>query len=113
MGKKDLATSQRLAGGYIMRMKNCKQRLSEIAMRPNVMPSTEYLNMMITNERNNQKPGYLGRIEVYEDLKCKSKLLDETTDPHYDPLKHFVKDDSFVRVMGEPKKASGFFSSWW
>ena len=85
---------------YLVRMNKCRQRLSEIAMRPRVIPSEEYIHMMIENEKNNQRPGYQDRIKVLEDLKKKSEMLRKAENPNFqeDLLKGFcLNEDQHIK----------------
>jgi len=66
---------QKQSMDLISRMKMCQERLAQIALRPNVMPSEQYLQMMIENEQRGQKPGYCARIKALEDLKQRSELV--------------------------------------
>lgn len=111
----DVDTAQQAVGRMIMHMKACQERLSQIALRPTAMPSDKYVEMMIQNEKNNQKPGFSGRIRALETIKKKAILLQEATDSNFDPLKDFKVDASIKKMLKSSKKKSGavkgFFSS--
>lgn len=67
----------------IGKMKKCRERLNEIAMRPHTMPSEEYLQQMIKNEENGQQPGWQNRVAVLDQLKSHSRLLQDAEDPEF------------------------------
>eukprot|EP00929_Paragymnodinium_shiwhaense_P006821 TRINITY_DN110784_c0_g1_i1.p1 TRINITY_DN110784_c0_g1~~TRINITY_DN110784_c0_g1_i1.p1 ORF type:complete len:717 (+),score=132.48 TRINITY_DN110784_c0_g1_i1:251-2401(+) len=103
---KDIWTSEQVLAQMIMRMRYCQQRLQEIAMRPCAMPSEQYVEMLIQNERNNQKPGFQGRIKVLESLKDKSALMQRASAPDFDPLKDYKSDGVIQRRLSikQPRK---------
>lgn len=49
-------------------------RLKEIGLDSNVYSSTEYIDLLIENEKNKRKTGWQGRIRGLEDLKKYMKL---------------------------------------
>merc|ERR1712217_704551 len=57
-----ISAKEQIVEGLLKRMRNAQNRLSEIALRPNVMPPADYLQQMIDNESRNQKPGYKNRV---------------------------------------------------
>eukprot|EP00435_Cladocopium_sp_Y103_P071441 s24_g37.t1 len=54
-------SEKKVAGLIVVQMKKCRERLNEIATRPHTMPSEEYLQQMIENEKNNQELGWQNR----------------------------------------------------
>eukprot|EP00913_Durusdinium_trenchii_P010198 g9560.t1 len=79
----DMNQSQLALVELIFRMKRCRERLNEIAMRPFTMPSGEYLQQMIENEKNNQQPGWQSRIAALHKLKEHGRLLKDAEDPEF------------------------------
>jgi len=93
----DLDKAQRVALDLVQRMKRCQSILAEIALRPNVMPSEEYLRLMIENENNNQKAGYQNRVRALENLKQRSELVKQINNPNFDILADY-KANNAVKV---------------
>ncbi|OQV11798.1 hypothetical protein BV898_13923 [Hypsibius exemplaris] len=51
-------------------------RLDEIALRVNVMTTTEYIHVLIANEERVKRPGYQDRIEGLKDARTKALIID-------------------------------------
>jgi len=81
-------------------MKMCQERLAQIALRPNVMPSEQYLQMMIENEQRGQKPGYCARIKALEDLKQRSELVKKIQNKDYDFMAEYKSGPQIA--VGQP-----------
>lgn len=81
----------------VQRLKSCRERLGQIALRPNVMPSEEYLTLMIENENRNQTPGYLQRVRALELVKKRSELVKQIDDKGFDVLAGY-KEDAHVKL---------------
>jgi len=103
----DVEKAQTLALSLIERMRNAQNRLSEIALRPNVMPPTDYLQQMIENEQRNRKPGYSKRISALEQLKHQGDLLKKVSDPNFNILADFAGDDKVKVGLQHVKKKNG------
>merc|ERR1711907_485373 len=52
-----------------------------------VMPSEEYVQMLIENEESNRRDGWHGRVAMLKDLKQQASLLAWIEDPQFDILK--------------------------
>ncbi len=50
-------------------------RLDEIALKPNPLAEVEYIDLLIEGERQEQKPGWTNRVQAYEVVKEKAKLM--------------------------------------
>jgi hypothetical protein len=55
-------------------LKDCSERLQEIALRPNPMTVTEHLDQMIANEKLEKKSGFEKRINVLQQFKKKAQI---------------------------------------
>ena len=56
------------------------QRLDEIALKPNPLTKTEYLELLIESEKNEAKEGWNGRVQYYEEAKRQAEILSEAKD---------------------------------
>ncbi|CAJ1440388.1 unnamed protein product [Effrenium voratum] len=110
----ELVRNHKLLADLLVRTKKCKERLAEIAMRPSVLPSEEYIQIMIENEKSNQKPGWQNRVPVLEKLKKNSALLKNAEDPQFTErlLKDFREDEKTKVAVST---VTTWFSkqSWW
>lgn len=43
----EIEQGEKKVAGFIVKMKKCRERLNEIAMRPHTMPSEEYLQQVV------------------------------------------------------------------
>lgn len=72
----------------------CKDRinqLNQIAMKPNLMSSKDYIEYLIRNEENARKPDYLSRISFYKMLIKQLEKVDKIS-----------KDEKVENIMGQP-----------
>uniref|UniRef100_A0A8C5Q3J4 Uncharacterized protein n=1 Tax=Leptobrachium leishanense TaxID=445787 RepID=A0A8C5Q3J4_9ANUR len=65
----EFQTSEREALKLIETAKKCLQRLQEIALKPELLTTTDYITRLINDEALNKKPGYIERIKSLEKLK--------------------------------------------
>ena len=56
------------------------QRLDEIALKPNPLTRTEYLELLIESEKNEAKQGWKGRVQYYEEAKRQAEILSKAKD---------------------------------
>ena len=111
----ELQKTHEILADFLVRVKNCKQRLAEIAMRPNVMPSEDYIQIMIENEKNNQRLGFQDRIKVLQKLKTQSEMLRKAEDPNF--TQQLLKDfgltlDQNIKRAVRPSKGNKRSESW-
>ena len=112
----DIQRSYQRLAQLIVRMKRCRERLNEIAMRPHTMPSEEYLQQMIENEKNNQRLGWHNRVRALEKLKNDSRLLKDAEDPEFSRklVAELTSDQKVQRAARHcrSKRGSGSSDSW-
>ena len=70
----------------IERARQSKKRLEEIALKPNPLSETEYLDLLIETEQEDHKAGWDGRVKMYKKLREDAEILKKlkeipTTDP--------------------------------
>ncbi|KAM8967214.1 uncharacterized protein RCH25_025916 [Pelodytes ibericus] len=51
------------------------QHLREIALKPNPLTTTEYIDLMIQSEEQEVKPGYLERIQSLREMRSNAELI--------------------------------------
>ena len=60
---------QRAIVGMVKEAKESLERLQEIALKPNPLSETEYIDLLITAEKHEKNPGYTERIKAFEAIK--------------------------------------------
>ncbi|KAK3088210.1 hypothetical protein FSP39_016189 [Pinctada imbricata] len=66
--------------------RECFNQLSNIALRPNPLNESDYIDLLITNEKQDGSVGYLERIEMLKDIRQKASLIKFLPDKDFDPL---------------------------
>lgn len=70
------------------------ERLQEIALRPNALSETEYLSLLIENEKEEKKPGWQRRSAMYQKLIDNAEIIKKLPEiPINDP-----KSKSFWKI---------------
>ena len=116
----DLDSAHTVLADCLVRTKKCKERLAEIAMRPNAIPSEAYIEIMIENEKSKQQHGWQNRVKVLQKLKKQSELLRDAEDPEFTEklLKKFRQDQniSFVAeksdIVRSGHKSKSWYNNW-
>ena len=87
-------------------IKNCVNQLKKIALNEQFNNSNEYIDLVISNEIKEQKPGYLERISSLKELQKKNDMLLEL----YENEVHGFKtiDDFRNNFINEEKKKLKF-----
>ena len=73
--------------GKVREAKRSLERLQEIALKPNPLDETEYIDLLIKNEKSEKSPGFTERIKAFEMIK-------EVVKHHGDALDSKTKGDS-------------------
>ncbi|XP_052212196.1 uncharacterized protein LOC127831254 [Dreissena polymorpha] len=60
--------------GMMVVVRNCNTRLGEIALHPNPMTMTQYIDMMIQNEKSLHKDGWNDRIDALYKLRKRAQV---------------------------------------
>ncbi|XP_051784471.1 uncharacterized protein LOC114643986 [Erpetoichthys calabaricus] len=53
----------------------CITRLEEIALRPNPLSTPDYIDLLINNEKQEAKPGFMERIKSLEEVKQQAVII--------------------------------------
>ena len=61
-------------------MFKAQQSLDEIALKPNPLTRTEYLELLTESEKNEAKQGWKGRVQYYEEAKRQAEILSKAKD---------------------------------
>ncbi|CAG0882562.1 unnamed protein product [Darwinula stevensoni] len=69
----------------------CLQKLQKIALKPDPLGVTEYIDLMIEAEKRDAAPGYLQRITYLEDARRKADLAEKLKDK-FDPFETYMKE---------------------
>lgn len=111
----DMKKSDQILAQQILKMKKCRERLNEIAMRPHTMPSEAYLQQLIENEKANQLPGWQGRVNGLEKLKTQNRLLKDAEDPEFSQklVAQFTGDQKVQRAARYCKTKGGNNAGSW
>ncbi|XP_061443382.1 uncharacterized protein LOC133365466 [Rhineura floridana] len=64
--------------GLIQRSSQGLQRLQEIALKPKPLSTPEYIDLLIEAEEQEQKSGYVGRIQSLREVREMSELREQT-----------------------------------
>ena len=77
--KKDLEDMEFEVFSLINQIKACNGRLREIALKPNPLTETDYLELLIASERTEQKLGWKERINQYQIRLKEAQVLKEVS----------------------------------
>ncbi|CAG0898718.1 unnamed protein product, partial [Darwinula stevensoni] len=69
----------------------CLQKLDEIALKPDPLGVTDYLDLLIETERREGKIGHVQRIKYLEDTRAKA-ALSEKLKKDFDPFEEYMKE---------------------
>ena len=83
--KKEMARKQAEEG--IKRARECLLKLDEIALKPDPLSETDYIDLLIQEEKRNAKAGFLNRVEQLELLKNSALILQSIKQNTLKPVK--------------------------
>ena len=72
-------------------------RLDKIALKPNPLSEVEYIDLLIESEKSEAKPGYMQRIDCYQKVKEKAKILSLVTDD--ENFERIKQNDTWAHVF--------------
>lgn len=81
-------------------IKQCKTRLSEIALRPDPLTVEQHIELMIEAEETQGQPGFKRRIRILKEFK-RTGLIDEQIQDFDQNLK--LIGDDFTSATGKNK----------
>ncbi|CAG0898526.1 unnamed protein product [Darwinula stevensoni] len=73
----------------------CLQELDKIALKPDLLNITDYIDILIVGEKNEAKPGFIQRIKYLQDTREKAQLLEvlkNDSDPYGKYLGEFEQE---------------------
>ena len=79
----NIATSVRK---LIIEIRQCINRLHEIALKPNILNESEYYDLLIQSEKDQKNPGWQRRINALKNLQKQNAHLKEINNENYDPF---------------------------
>ena len=92
----------------VQKTQQCLNRLDEIALKPNPLTETEYIELLIQSEEREAKDGYQDRIAFYQDALDQAKIMSGA--------KNFNVEESIKTKKVEKEKGSkGWLHklTWW
>ncbi|CAG0892511.1 unnamed protein product [Darwinula stevensoni] len=69
----------------------CLQKLDKIALKPDPLGVTDYLDLLIRTEKREARPGYAQRIKYLEDTRAKAELSEKLRED-FDPFREYMKE---------------------
>lgn len=75
--EEDLTRAEIRAQQCIRQMRRSRNRLAEIAFRPDPLSDTQYIDQLIAVEERMAKPGYKQRVKALDKLKKQAAAYDE------------------------------------
>ncbi|CAG0882939.1 unnamed protein product [Darwinula stevensoni] len=90
------------------RAHECLQKLDEIALKPDPLGITDYLNLLIETEKREGRSGHVQRIKFLEDTRAMAELsqkLRHDFDPFQEYMKEF-EEDGFDISLFDPNHGS-------
>ena len=88
--EEELSQMQENVMNDIQQAKRCKQRLDEIALKPDKLTEIDYIELLIRSEMNEKNDGYEARIEALEEMKKAAQLLAQLSSEDRKPDKHNI-----------------------
>ncbi|XP_052214698.1 uncharacterized protein LOC127833469 [Dreissena polymorpha] len=77
-------------------VKNCNERLNEIALCPNPLSMVQHIDLMIKNEKMQRKTGYMDRIETLQRIRKRAEISKD--------VDMFYKEAKLLGVKGKRQK---------
>ena len=77
--QKELEEMQFEVFSLIKQVQTCNERLREIALKPNPLTETDYLELLISSEETEQKLGWQERVKQYKILLKQAHVLKEAS----------------------------------
>ena len=74
--EKELEMLQGVIVGMVREAKRSLERLQEVALKPNPLSETEYIDLLIKDEKSEKKPGFIERVKAFEIVKTMVKEHD-------------------------------------
>ncbi|XP_056311178.1 uncharacterized protein LOC130222673 [Danio aesculapii] len=71
----ELEVVQNIVTGLIVKSKKSLDRLQEIALKPNLLSTPDYIDMIIESEKHEAKPGFTDRIQSLMEVRKKAELI--------------------------------------
>ena len=82
------------------------KRLNEIALKPNPLSTTEYIDLLIESERAEASPGWKERVNQLQEVRKEAEYMKKLADQGYDPFAQY-KD----KIKEAKKQRKGFVAT--
>ena len=81
------------------RARNCMKRINEIALKPNPLSTTDYIDMMIQEEKFMKEPGWQEAVNQLEEIKRCVEITQQLTTEGYDPFAAHRQNFSYPKPL--------------
>ena len=71
----DLKKMRQVVLQMVHQTKQCLQRLSEIALKPNPLSEVQYIDTLIQSEQEQRRPGFIERVKALKELRREAELM--------------------------------------
>ena len=80
-------------------------RLNEIALRTNPLSTVDYIDILITSEKSEAKPGWMERVDQLMAVKKKAEQMQQIAQQGYDPFEELKKKYAHERQQRQLKRS--------
>ena len=80
----ELADLSKVVYTDVREARQCIERLSEIALKPNPMTEVEYIDLLIESEKREKRTGFNDRIAAYMKMRKQAQIMGKMTDKRID-----------------------------
>ena len=70
----------------IQDIRNCLQRLEEIALKPDPLSTVDYIDTLIQSEENEANPGFKDRVNVLQKIRKRAEVTMAVKKGEYRPF---------------------------
>ena len=95
--KQDITDTEDETLSLIQQASQCISRLEEIALRPNVVATADYIEILIESEKTTYSEGYMERIKHLKELQQRAKYLRKIDETAKEALK--VKTPNYIKSL--------------
>merc|ERR1712233_297919 len=98
--QKDVEGMTKIVIAMIDQMRRSKNRLAQIALKPDHMNSVEYIDMMIQAEKSEGRVGFMDRVKELQFLRSKVETMQQ-------PMKEYKEDPDVKGALESMQKGQG------
>merc|ERR1712130_57647 len=105
--QKDVEGMTKIAIAMIDQMRRSKNRLAQIALKPDHMNSVEYIDMMIQAEKSEGRVGFMDRVKELQFLRSKVETMQQAMKDDFNPMKEYKEDPDVKGALESMQKGQG------